>query len=229
MKLFTHGFRDSTKETETAYFVPGEFFFNSSPEWRTPQIIVPPPNQPGWRGTRAGMTLSFSTGPDFPSTTQILLVACPRRGQMSCQNQIWRGAQKSCWGSLWGSERDLAGFSGDLQGLQGRQSELSWCWQLCGTLSCRDGQVQIEFDVILSIVKLKMKSYRIVMTQRYFLTGLAWEAGMFMLWGTAWAPTSLARLQRFSRRRLDRRWQGLQVQGTMFVHRVQGGIAYPRS
>ena len=25
MKLFTHGFRDSTKETEEEYFVPGEF------------------------------------------------------------------------------------------------------------------------------------------------------------------------------------------------------------
>ena len=24
LKLFTHGFRDSTKETETTYFVPGE-------------------------------------------------------------------------------------------------------------------------------------------------------------------------------------------------------------
>ena len=101
MKLFTHGFRDSTKETETAYFVPGEFFFNSSPEWRTSQIIVPPPNQPGWRGTRAGMTFSFSTGPDFPSTTQILSVACLRRQRMPCPNQIWRGARRSCWGSLW--------------------------------------------------------------------------------------------------------------------------------
>ena len=26
VKLFTHGFRDSTKETEATYFVPGEFF-----------------------------------------------------------------------------------------------------------------------------------------------------------------------------------------------------------
>ena len=26
LKLFTHGFRDSTIETETTYFVPGEFF-----------------------------------------------------------------------------------------------------------------------------------------------------------------------------------------------------------
>ena len=47
-----------------------------------------------------------------------------------------------------GSERDLAGFSGHLQGLQRRLAQRSWCWQLCGTLSCRDGQVPIEIEIV---------------------------------------------------------------------------------
>ena len=158
VKLFTHGFRDSTKETETTYFVPGEFVEllstlvkNTSKSSSLPPTSldgeVPGPawHHPSWLVPSCLLPAKFGWW-----------LAQEDRGLP--QIKFHQKHQKGAGEEPGRSEQDMAELSGRLQELQRWLAQLCWRWQLCRTLSCRVDQVLNDERMWLDIFRMKIKN-----------------------------------------------------------------------